>query len=558
MLPIPAPLAASLFLLAVPVAAGATVRSVRPADAAAQHAERTGSDAADAPPLASVRDPEAAREARRRLGTSGLLFVPDSTNDRVMAFDPVTGDLVDADFVPADPTNLSTPKAALIHPWRGTLLVSDQLDDVVQEYDLDGVYLGVFAPAGGPNPAILDNILGLAFRSNGELLVTVTGGVNQDAIAAFDLDGMYVGNFVANGAGGLDGPFDVFSRPSDWLVTGINSDDLNRYDTAGGFLAELAALSDFPQQIAEAANGNLLIGNFSGTQEGVVELTAAGVPVAVLNPPEVGGNRGAFELPGGNILTTNGAGVHEVDRSGVFVESKITGVSAQYIEAFVPRAELTIPGLPASPTIDGAIAPGEWAGAAELDIAAGPTPVTLRLAHRGVELFVAVEDHGDATLDLDDQISLTFDDEGGAAPLLADDLFDNAACTPSTSGEGHLILGEFGAAAGDLWIAMIDAGACLEQEGNTGVLFAHDDADGHVVHEAAVGLDGAFALVAVAGQTFGLRVNAFQLTAGTTGTWPGRSRFDWPVEFARATLDGLLFADGFERDGTDWWSFVAP
>ena len=30
-----------------------------------------------------------------------------------------------------------------------SILVSDQIDDVVQEYDLDGNYIGVFAPAGG-------------------------------------------------------------------------------------------------------------------------------------------------------------------------------------------------------------------------------------------------------------------------------------------------------------------------------------------------------------------------------------------------------------------------
>ncbi|NUM49433.1 MAG: hypothetical protein HUU38_32435, partial [Anaerolineales bacterium] len=107
--------------------------------------------------------PEAKNQALQVLGTSGLLLIPDSTNKRVMAFDPISGDLIDADFVPADPTHLSTPVQAILST-SGTLLVSDQINDVVQEYALDGNYLGIFAPAGGVNNAILDNIRGIQLR----------------------------------------------------------------------------------------------------------------------------------------------------------------------------------------------------------------------------------------------------------------------------------------------------------------------------------------------------------------------------------------------------------
>ncbi|MCI0398306.1 MAG: hypothetical protein L0322_25700, partial [Chloroflexi bacterium] len=291
------------------------------------------------------RDPAAAARARQLLqGGSGLLIVPDSTADRVMAFDPTTGDLVDANFIPADPTNLSTPKSAILSASGTAILVSDQVDDVVQEYDLDGNFLGTFAPAGGPNPAILDNILGLALRPNGNLLVTVTGGTNQDSVAEFDTAGNYLGNFIAIGAGGMDGPFDVYQRSADWLVPSINSDDVNRYDlTTGAFIAELALINNFPEQaIGTFTSTNILIANFSGTQEGVVELTAAGGLVGVYNPAAVGGNRGAYDLPNGNILTTNGSGVHEIDRLGNLVETKIGGVSAQYIELIQPPSGAAI------------------------------------------------------------------------------------------------------------------------------------------------------------------------------------------------------------------------
>ena len=61
-------------------------------------------------------------------------------------------------------------------------------------------------------------------------------------------------------------------------------------------------------------------------------LTAAGALVGVYNPATLTGYRGVYELPNGNILTTTATGVHEINRSGNLVETKISGVSARYIE----------------------------------------------------------------------------------------------------------------------------------------------------------------------------------------------------------------------------------
>ncbi|MGH2536739.1 MAG: DUF7507 domain-containing protein, partial [Candidatus Promineifilaceae bacterium] len=288
------------------------------------------------PAAVPQRDPaSAARAAAILAGGGGLLLIPDSTNDRVMAFDPATGDLVDADFIPPDATNLTTPKDAILSAGGNTILVSDQIDDVVQEYDLDGNYIGVFAPAGGPNPAIMENILGIALRPNGNLLVTVSGGANEDSVAEFDTAGNYLGNFVAIGSGGLDGPFDVYLRLewSDWLVPSINSNQILRYDQdTGAPNGIFAGINDFPEQVDQAANLNVLVANFSGSQEGIVEFDPEGVVIDIYNPAVLGGYRGVYELPNGNILTTNAGGVHEIDRLGNLVETKIADVSAQYIE----------------------------------------------------------------------------------------------------------------------------------------------------------------------------------------------------------------------------------
>ena len=291
----------------------------------------------------------------------GLLLIPESTNDRVMAFDPVTGDLVNADYIPADSTNLSTPIHAILKGDGSGFLVSDQINDVVQEYDLTGTYVGVFAPTGGVDNSILDNVRGMEMRPNGNLLVTVGGGTNADAVAEFDASGNYLGNFIANGAAGLVSPFDALLRSNDYLVGGITSDQIHSYDLSGAANPDLVAINTFPEQIALAANGNILVANFSGTEEGVVEYTPTGTLVGIYDPATLGGYRGVYELGNGNLLTTNGSGVHEIDRSGNLVETKISGVSSRFIEYVAPQNDCTnladVPWLSTDP-ISGTTAAG--------------------------------------------------------------------------------------------------------------------------------------------------------------------------------------------------------
>ena len=265
-------------------------------------------------------------------GLPDFLLVPESTNDAIMSFDPMTGDLIDAAFIPADPDNLSTPIQAILSASGDSILVSDHLDDVVQEYDMSGNFLGTFAPAGGVDNSILDNIRGIALRDNGNLLVTVGSGTNADGIAEFDTSGNYLGNFVANGDGGLDNPFDVLLT-TEALVGGIDSDIVHRFNvTTGAYIADLAPINNFPEQIAAAQfSTNLLVANFGGTQEGIVELMSDGTLVGVTDPASLGGYRGVFELGNGNLLVTNGGGVHEIDRMNNLIETKVGGVSARFI-----------------------------------------------------------------------------------------------------------------------------------------------------------------------------------------------------------------------------------
>lgn len=133
-----------LFISALPVSAFAQVNVSQ---------EAAGLGDANLP----IANPPSARTAVALLGgvpAGGLLLIPDSTNKRVMAFDPANGDLIDAKFVPADDTHLTTPIEALASPDGSRLYVSDQVDDVVQSFDMaSGAWVSTFAPAGGVNPA---------------------------------------------------------------------------------------------------------------------------------------------------------------------------------------------------------------------------------------------------------------------------------------------------------------------------------------------------------------------------------------------------------------------
>lgn len=264
-------------------------------------------------------------------GAVDLLLVPDSTSDAVMAFDPMTGDLVDAAFIPADPDNLSTPIQAILSAGGDSILVSDQIDDVVQEYDLAGNYMGIFAPAGGVDLTILNNIRGISLRENGNLLVAVSSGDNADSIAEFDPAGIYLGNFVANGDGGLDGPWAVHLDGA-LYSTGDGSDALHEFDLAGAYVGDLDAINNFPEQVSTGHNGNLFVADFLGTDEDVVEVTKGGTRVGVYDIAEIDGARGVYPLDNGNYLVTDGSGVYEVELpSATLVATEIADVSGRFV-----------------------------------------------------------------------------------------------------------------------------------------------------------------------------------------------------------------------------------
>jgi hypothetical protein len=255
-----------------------------------------------------------------------FIMVLESTNDAVMTFNYNTGALINTAFIPGGNPNLSTPIKPLLTP-NATILVSDQLTDNIVEFDTLGSFIRILY---GGNTTILDNCRGISLRPpNTSVVAAIASSANQDAIAEFDVNtGTYVGNFIAPNAAQLDGPWEIIFRTSDCLVSGEASDNIARYDLSGNYLGLFASINNFPEQIYETSNGNIIVANFGGTTNGLVVLNSTGTQVN--NFTNVTGLRGCIQLGSGNYLITNGTGVYVIDQNtGALLSTPVSGVSAR-------------------------------------------------------------------------------------------------------------------------------------------------------------------------------------------------------------------------------------
>lgn len=265
------------------------------------------------------------------------LMIPDITTDRIYLFNAANGDLVDTAFTPTSRPQLSTPKHAISHFNGNDILLADQITDLVQRFNSEGTYTGFFAPVGGVNNSILDNIRGIRYRANNNLFVTVGSGPNQNTIQEFDTAGNHIGTFI--GTTNLNSPFDVLLRSGDMLISNSSgANRITRFDLSGTFLSVFSSNTSFafPQQMIELPNGNIVVAGFS-IPSGIVVLNSSGTFVKLLTG--ITGNRGVYLLGNGNYLTTNGAGVHEIDSaSGSLVRSVLNAGSFQYISEYLSSA----------------------------------------------------------------------------------------------------------------------------------------------------------------------------------------------------------------------------
>lgn len=308
---------ASFLLLALSTVAAAPVV----AQTASETREAAGIDTAP-----SGTAPSAPTAPMR--GGDAVLMIPQSSSLNVLVLDATTGDLLSAAFL-TDDTSLTTPINAIPDIDGSGILVCDQTADAVYRYSAAGVAEGLFAPAGGVDNAVLDNVRGCAVT--GDTLLVTSAGPATNTVQAFDASGVPRSGFIAPGAGGLGGPFDVLVRDADVLVSSIGSDNVLRYSRAGAFLDVFASGIGFPEQIHETASGSVLVADFSSSQS-VFEFAADGTPIGSYTFGTLFGFRGVYELPGGSLLVTTGSGVYEVLRTGAVVRQIVSGVSGRFIE----------------------------------------------------------------------------------------------------------------------------------------------------------------------------------------------------------------------------------
>jgi len=258
---------------------------------------------------------------------STFLLIPESSNNRVMKFNPDNGELIDAYYIPPNPI-LDFPMQALLTPWN-TVSICDFGADVIFEFNMDGSFNRQFIPNGGPNTSILDGNRSHIFLGDDTILITVQLGPNAHSVARFNADGNYMGNFITNGQGGLSGPVYIFRRKNDYLI-GDLSNTIRTYGLNGNYLGNFATELDFPHEISITADSNIVVAVDNELDpRGVHIYDYNGNFVKELEPMML--LRGAIQLSNGNFLVTNIGGVHEIDTSGIVLRTVLGGVSAWHI-----------------------------------------------------------------------------------------------------------------------------------------------------------------------------------------------------------------------------------
>jgi hypothetical protein len=267
-------------------------------------------------------------------GAVDFLMFLESTGDRVITIDKQTGDVINMNFIPSNTGNLNTPVEARLSPL-GRITISDQLVDVVQGFDTLGNYLGIFAPAGGVDTSITDNLRGHAYRQNGNLLVTVASGSNANSIAEFDPNGVYLGRFIGVGSGGLNSPYSILFRANDILISTSGSDALHRYDFNGNYLNNLwtsTSSNFFGQQMHELEDGKIIVADF-GVGGGLRFYSSTGDSIGIFT--QTTAVRGCYKLGNGNYLLTNASGLHEINGSnGAVIRTIVSGAAGRYVNPF--------------------------------------------------------------------------------------------------------------------------------------------------------------------------------------------------------------------------------
>ncbi len=259
-------------------------------------------------------------------GFAQSLLIPESSNDQVMEFSSVDGSLINASFIDLTAgagTGPVTPIEAIT--VGSEIWISDQGADIIHVWSADGsTYIGEVGIG-------RDNMRGLGLASNGQVYVSNSGGAGAgfgDTVKEYGPDGTFVAAYAAGD------PFDVHDTGTELLVSNILADTIDRFDYAGnqlGSLTNATFTGAFPEQVVPFG-ADYLVGSFITGGIHVID-GATGDETAFYDTGALGfgGVRGVAPLQTGEILFTNGSGVHTYNIAGNSVTTVMAGVSARFI-----------------------------------------------------------------------------------------------------------------------------------------------------------------------------------------------------------------------------------
>ncbi len=246
------------------------------------------------------------------VSAQGLVLMPDSTNNRLVAFDPVNGSVV-------NPNMFMLAAGTPIHAMQvgSEIWVSEQIGDRISRWDFSGAFLGQIGGGAGGG---LDNVRGMALVGNTVYLANAgTGnGAPGASVVMFSTAGALLGNFST--AGLSTGPFGIFDFQGGLLVSSdAANDDIHRFTLTGTSLGTFhnSTSLNFVEQLTLSSNGSVLAAGFSSNNVATLDPNNG----AILGSFTASGARGVYQLGNGNILWTSGA--------GAFVFDVVAGTSSQ-------------------------------------------------------------------------------------------------------------------------------------------------------------------------------------------------------------------------------------
>ena len=295
-----------------------------------------------------------------------LLLIPDTGGDRISAFSPTDGSVVNLAFIPKD-GRMKQVVQVVQTPWN-TLLMSDFEANSIWEYDFNGLFLGTFvdtATLGFPTaPGASRGVQGLCI-AYGKIWfifndVTGTGADNRNAIWSVEFDGSDphpVCTAIAHPQ--LGQPRCILPFNGGFLVTDSGnatnlSDDVEfvsldcQFQTPTWYNSDAAGtdqLLQFPQQIVTAPDGRVLVATFSNLA-GAHEIDVATRTLWRYRGATGGLScRGVWPLENGNWLMTGGTRVASLDPlTGIsFDVANITTGSAGFNGSFRWVSRVDVP-----------------------------------------------------------------------------------------------------------------------------------------------------------------------------------------------------------------------